>query len=229
VGDDLVTVGSVRSASAALTGEQRRLAANFEAAGKTLLLVTRNGAAAGLLAAADTLRPEVPQALEAVRALGIRRIELLTGDNERAAAALAAQLGVGYRANLLPEDKTRLVREHQAAGRTVIMIGDGVNDAPALAQADVGIGIGGRGSDLALEAAHVVLLREDWDLVPEALRIARRTLRVVRGNLAFTAIFNLAGLTLAALGYLPPIFAAAAQALPDLAILANSSRLLRQR
>jgi Cd2+/Zn2+-exporting ATPase/Cu+-exporting ATPase len=154
---------------------------------------------------------------------------LLTGDNERTAAALAEQLGVGYRANLLPEDKIAVVKAYQAQGHTVVMVGDGVNDAPALAQADVGIAMGAAGTDIAIEAAHVALMREDWTLIPQVLRIARRTLNVVKMNIAFTALYNLIGLSLAAFGFLPPILAAAAQSLPDLGILANSSRLLRQR
>ena len=182
-----------------------------------------------MLAAADTLRPEVPEALAAVRSLGVRHVELLTGDNERTAAALAEKIGVQYRANLLPEDKIRIVKEYQAQGHVVVMVGDGVNDAPALAQADVGIAMGAAGTDVAIEAAHVALMREDWTLVPEVLRIARRTMRVVKMNLAFTTLYNLVGLSLAAFGILPPILAAAAQSLPDLGILGNSSRLLRQR
>jgi Cd2+/Zn2+-exporting ATPase/Cu+-exporting ATPase len=210
------------------------IVSELEAEGKMLLFVARDNKLMGALAAADILRLEVPAALAEVRSLGVRRIELLTGDNERAAAALVngkqgrLLAGVSYRANLLPEDKIDVVREYQTRGHTVVMVGDGVNDAPALAQADVGIAMGAAGSDVAVEAAHVALMREDWMLVPEVFHIARRTMRVVKLNIAFTALYNLVGLSLAALGFLPPILAAAAQSLPDLGILANSSRLLRQ-
>ena len=201
--------------------------ATLEGHGKTLLYVERDGDLIGLLAAADTVRPEVAEALARVRSLGIRHIELLTGDNEQTAAALAGSLGIAYRARLLPEDKIAVVEEYQAQGKTVVMVGDGVNDAPALAQADVGIAMGAFGTDVAIEAAHIALLRDDWRLVPEVLSIARRTMGVVKLNIGFTAVYNLAGLLLAALGFLPPILAAAAQSLPDLVILGNSSRLLR--
>ena len=202
--------------------------AELQSQGKTLLWVSVNEALVGVLAAQDTLRPEVPAALTAARALGIRQIELLTGDNERTASALAKAIGVDFRANLLPEDKIRIVKEYQAKGHIVMMVGDGVNDAPALAQADVGVAMGAAGTDVAVEAAHVALMREDWSLVPETLRIARRTMRVVKGNIGFTAVYNVLGLTLAAFGFLPPVLAAAAQSLPDLGILGNSSRLLKQ-
>ncbi|MDD2733638.1 MAG: HAD-IC family P-type ATPase [Desulfuromonadaceae bacterium] len=141
----------------------------------------------------------------------------------------AERLGLLYRANLLPEDKIAVVKEYQANGHVVVMVGDGVNDAPALAQADVGIAMGAAGSDVSIEAAHVALMREDWSLVPELFWIARRTMKVVRLNLAFTACYNVAGMSFAALGLLPLTLAAALQSLPDLGILANSSRLLRQR
>jgi Cd2+/Zn2+-exporting ATPase/Cu+-exporting ATPase len=226
VNGSVIAVGSPRLIpwAASLAG-----VTELEAQGKTLLVVSRDDQPVGLLAAADTLRPEVPEAVAAVRALGVERIEVLTGDNERTAAALAEVLGVQYRANLLPEDKIGIVKEHQLQGHTVVMVGDGVNDAPALAQADVGIAMAAAGTDVAIEAAHIALMRDDWTLVPEVLRIARRTMRVVKLNIAFTALYNLVGLSLAAFGFLPPVLAAAAQSLPDLGILANSSRLLHHR
>jgi P-type Cu+ transporter len=208
----------------------------LEAAGRTLLFVTCDGRLKGLIAAEDTLRPEAPAALAAVKALGMKKIELLTGDNERSAAGLVqnlesgqSDLKISYKANLLPEDKIRVVKEYQAKGHRVVMVGDGVNDAPALAQADVGIAMGAAGTDIAIEAAHVSLLNDDWSLIPALINISRRTMHIVKLNIGFTAVYNLLGLSLAAFGYLPPIFAAAAQSLPDLGILANSSRLLRQK
>ncbi|MEO7840772.1 MAG: cation-translocating P-type ATPase [Anaerolineales bacterium] len=205
------------------------IAQQLEQKGKTLLFLTRNDEIAGILAATDTLRPEVPAALAELRTLGIKRIELLTGDNEQTAAALAEKLGVEYRANLLPENKIEIVKDYQAKGHIVVMVGDGVNDAPALAQADIGIAMGAAGTDIAIEASHVALMREDWTLVPEAFRIARRTMGIIKMNLAFTAIYNVVGLTLAAFGFLPPVLAAAAQSLPDIGILTNSARLLNHQ
>lgn len=221
-----IAIGNRRLIGAAAENEQ---AETLETQGKTVLFVAQNDMLIGMLAVADTVRPEIADAFRQLRARGVSRIEMLTGDNERVAAALAAQFGIGYRANLLPEDKIAIVREHQQQGRTVVMVGDGINDAPALAQADIGIAMGAAGTDIALEAAHVALMRDDWMLVPEAIGIAKRTMRVVKTNIGFTAAYNLVGLSLAAFGILPPIWAAAAQSLPDLGILANSARLLRQK
>ena len=202
-----------------------------DAQGRTQLYVQCDGQLAGTLLAADTLRSEVGAALKEVRRLRVNHIELLTGDQQAIAESLATSLGIAFRAELLPEDKIAIVKAYQAQGHKVIMVGDGVNDAPALAQADVGIamGSGAGGTHIASEAADVVLMRPDWTLVPQTLQIARRTMNVVRGNLIFTGVYNLVGLSLAAVGILPPVLAAAAQSLPDLGILANSARLIRQR
>lgn len=199
----------------------------LEAEGKTLLLVARDGFLIGIIAAMDTLRPEVPQALAELRSMRISRIELLTGDNERTAAALAERLGIAYQANLLPEHKIDVVKRYQEQGHTVVMIGDGLNDAPALAQANVGVAMGAAGTDIAMEAAHVALMRDDWLLVPDLFRTAQRTMHIVKLNLGFTGVYNVIGIGLAAFGFLPPMLAAAAQSLPDLGILGNSARLLR--
>jgi Cd2+/Zn2+-exporting ATPase/Cu+-exporting ATPase len=173
----------------------------LEAQGKTPLFVACNGELIGILGAVDTPRSEVPAALEAVRELGVGHIELRMGDNERATQAFVEGAfgqttlsDLHYRAGLLLEDKINIIKEYQAGGRAVAMVGDGVNDAPALAQADVGIAMGAAGSDVAVEAAHVALVREDWTLVPEVFRIAQCTMRVVRLNIGFTAIIRIGGL-----------------------------------
>jgi Cd2+/Zn2+-exporting ATPase/Cu+-exporting ATPase len=204
-------------------------AETLESHGKTVFYVSVDDSLAGLIATSDILRSEVPEALQEARKLGIQNIELLTGDNERVATSVGNSLGIAYRAGLLPEDKIRIVREYQSQGHTVVMVGDGINDAPALAQADIGIAMGFAGTDIAIEAAHITLLREDWLLIPGLLRTAKHTMRVVKINLGFTAAYNLIGLTLAAFGFLPPMLAAALQSIPDLGILGNSARLLKQK
>ena len=223
-----VVVGNQRL-TADLPGDIERFTAQLLGQGATLIYVHIDGQLQGVLGAQDTLRSEVPLAIEELVELGFSHVELLTGDNSVVAADLANDLEISFRAELLPEDKIRVVKEYQSQGHTVVMVGDGVNDAPALAQADVGIAMGAAGSDVAIEAAHIALLRDDWNLVPDVVRIAQRTMRVVKMNIGFTAVYNLVGLTLAAFGYLPPVFAAALQSIPDLGILANSSRLIKQK
>ncbi|CAG0945925.1 H+-transporting ATPase [Anaerolineae bacterium] len=202
-------------------------AQELENTGKTVMFLSDNHRVAGLIAVADVVRDEVPRALAQLRRLGIRDLVLLTGDNARVASALARQLGVEFRAELLPEDKIAFVRDLQSQGHRVAMIGDGINDAPALAQADVGIAMGVAGTDVAMDAAHVALMTDDWMHVPAAVHLARRTFRTIQQNIAFGLFFNIAGLALAAFGVLTPVMAAAAQSLPDVAVFLNSSRLLR--
>jgi Cu+-exporting ATPase len=195
--------------------------------GKTVVYIEVDDLLVGLIGLADELRTDVPLALRTLRSQGYEHIELLTGDHQAATEPVADILGIGYRAGLLPEDKIEVVREYQAQGYTVAMIGDGINDAPALAQADVGIAIGTVGTDIAIHAADIALMREDWSAIPSIFALSKRTMGVVRLNLVFTVIYNLVGMALAAMGFLPPALAAAAQSLPDVGILANSSRLLR--
>jgi len=205
-----------------------QMAEELSAQGKTTFFIVANGKLAGLMAAADSPRKDVKTALDQLKKMGINQIVLLSGDKLAPVKYLAEELGIEFRAGLLPEEKIAVVRAAQSEGKRVAMIGDGINDAPALAQADVGIAMGTTGSDIAIEVAHIALLREDWMLVPKVFEIARRTMRVVKSNILFTAIYNLAGLSLAAFGFLPPVLAAALQSLPDVGILANSARLIRK-
>lgn len=196
--------------------------------GKTVITVQQDNTVLGLLAAKDTERSEVGIALKQIRSLGIDRIELLTGDNTETARDLAGRLGIDFQAELLPEDKIEVAKDYQSKGHTVVMVGDGINDAPALAQADVGIAMGTTGTDVAIETADITLMRDDWNLIPELFESAQKTMRVIKWNFGFTTAYNLVGLSLAAFGFLPPVLAAAAQSLPDVGILLNSSRLLKK-
>ncbi|MHB8087663.1 MAG: heavy metal translocating P-type ATPase [Anaerolineaceae bacterium] len=226
IGSHEIEVGSERILDGQFTFQEGDV---LRDQGKTLLFVRIDGVIAGILAATDTLRPEAARVIAELKILGVKHLELLTGDNEQTAAAIAGQLGISYRANLLPEDKIKIVKDYQEQGRVVVMVGDGVNDAPALAQAQVGIAMGASGTDIAFEAAHIALMKDDWMQLPRVFTIARRTMKVIKMNLGFTMIYNIVGISLAAFGILPPILAAAAQSLPDLGILGNSSRLIRQK
>jgi Cd2+/Zn2+-exporting ATPase/Cu+-exporting ATPase len=202
-------------------------AAAWQGAGRTAFFVAVDGSVIGLMAVADSPRPEVPEALAAMKQMGIERFLLLTGDNERTTRALADQVGIEYRAGLLPEDKIAVVKALQEEGHTVLMVGDGVNDAPALAQADVGVAMGVVGTDAALEAADIALMQDDWRALPEAVRVGRRSFQVIQQNLGLGVLYNVVGITLAATGILTPVAAAAGQSIPDLLIMLSSARLLR--
>jgi Cd2+/Zn2+-exporting ATPase/Cu+-exporting ATPase len=153
---------------------------------------------------------------------------MLTGDNWRTARAIANQVGIeNVEAELMPDDKVKKIQELLSKGKKVAMVGDGINDAPALAMADVGIAMGVAGTDVAIEAADVALMRDDWRQIPEAIKIGRKTFSVIKQNLAIGILFNIIGVSLAATGILTPAMAAVAHVLPDVVVFANSARLIR--
>lgn len=199
--------------------------------GETVMFVIIDGAVAGLVSVADPVKETTPSALKALHELGFR-IVMATGDNERTARAVASRLGIDdVRADVLPEDKARIIRELQDEGRKVAMAGDGVNDAPALAQADVGIAMG-TGADVAIESAGFTLLKGDLNGIVRARRLSLATMRNIRQNLFFAMIYNTAGVPIAAGILYPffgllisPIFAAAAMSLSSVSVIGNALRL----
>jgi P-type Cu+ transporter len=211
--------------TAQLAAEREEL----ESAGKTVVGVALGAKALGLLALADRPKPTSAEAVRALRALGLR-VVMLTGDAEAPARAIARAVGIEeVRAQVLPEDKVRVVQEAQAAGQRVAMVGDGVNDAPALAQADVGIAIG-TGTDVAVEAGDLILVSGDLGAVVRAVRLSRRTMQHIKQNLFLAFIYNAAMIPIAALGILgeyAPIICAAAMALSDICVVGNALRLRR--
>lgn len=217
--------GLVISRKVQQAGEQ------FASEGKTALYLAANRQVVGLLAVADVVKPTSKPAIERLRALGLE-VTLLTGDNQVTAQAIAGQLGVSdVIAEVLPQDKERIVREKQQAGKKVVMIGDGVNDAPALARADVGMAIGA-GTDVAISSADVVLMKSDLMDAVDAIRLSRQTMRNIRQNLFWAFIYNVIGIPLAAgLFWIPfalklnPMFGAAAMSLSSLCVVSNALRL----
>jgi P-type Cu+ transporter len=202
--------------------------ARHEAAGRTVVAVAVDGRMAGVLVVADTVKATSAEAVARLRRLGLRPV-LLTGDNERAAAAVAAEVGIDeVIAGVLPRGKVDAVRRLQHEGRVVAMVGDGVNDAAALAAADLGLAMG-TGTDVAIEASDVTLVRGDLRTAADAVRLSRATLRTIKGNLFWAFAYNVAALPLAALGYLNPMIAGAAMAASSLFVVTNSLRLRRFR
>jgi Cu+-exporting ATPase len=201
--------------------------------GETVMFVVVDGAVAGLVSVADPVKETTQAALKALHALGFR-IVMATGDNERTARAVAGRLGIDeIRAEVLPEDKARIIRELQGEGAKVAMAGDGVNDAPALAQADVGIAMG-TGADVAIESAGLTLVKGDLNGIVRARKLSLATMRNIRQNLFFALVYNAAGVPVAAgilypfLGLLiSPMFAAAAMSFSSVSVISNALRLRR--
>ena len=202
--------------------------AAWEGLGRTVVVVRRDGEVVGALAVADTIRPSAAPTVRRLQELGLRSV-LLTGDNLTTAKAVGEAVGITeVVAGALPAEKVAFIRRLQGEGRSVAMVGDGVNDAAALTTADLGLAVGS-GTDVAINAADLIIVRDDLRVAATAISLARRTLKTIRGNLAWAFLYNLAAIPIAACGLLNPLIAGAAMGLSSTFVVCNSARLLRVR
>ncbi len=221
-----IYVGRAGGALRALTPGLSDRCAEWEGLGRTVVVVRRDRDVIGAFAVNDVIRPSAAPAVRQLQALGLRCV-LLTGDNLATATAVGEAVGITeIVAGALPAEKVALIRRLQEEGRSVAMVGDGVNDAPALTTADLGLAVGS-GTDVAINAADLIIVRDDLRVAATAISLARRTLKTIRGNLAWAFLYNLAAIPIAAAGLLNPLVAGAAMALSSTFVVCNSARLLR--
>jgi len=205
-------------------GVRARIGGQQVVVGRPGVTVTVDGVPAGSIEVADAIRPETPEAVRRLRGLGLD-VWMVTGDRRATAETIAREAGIEHvMAEVLPDGKVDAIRKLQAAGKRVAMAGDGINDAPALVQADLGIAMAS-GSDVAMEAGDITLMRSNLNGVAESIELSRRTMRIIRQNLFWAFAYNTLGIPVAALGLLSPMVAAAAMALSSLTVVTNSLRL----
>jgi len=199
-----------------------------ESQGMTSLLITLDNRLLGILSIADTLREGAKEAIEKIRKQGVSEIWMLTGDSDQVADRIGKELGIRYEAKLLPEDKVLRVKEWKKQGQVVAMVGDGVNDAPALAAADIGIAMGAVGTDVAIETADIALMADELEKIPTVIRLSRKALRVIKENLIFALVFNTVLVILSAQGWVTMILGAVMHQASSLLVILSSMRLLRK-
>jgi heavy metal translocating P-type ATPase len=202
----------------------------LERQGQTVIPVAVDGVIKGLITLADTPRPEAKHAIAELKHMGVREVIMITGDNPRTAERIAKELGIDrVYAEVLPQDKLKIIRDLQAQGKKVAFVGDGVNDAPALAVAEVGIAMGLTGTDVALETADIGLMADEIERIPQIIGLSRHTLSVIRQNVIFSMSMNVLSVVLGGFGIIGPVVGALMHEASALPVLANSARLINTR
>jgi P-type E1-E2 ATPase len=233
IDDSMVLIGTenlLNSHEISLSASDTYIMQEMEQDGLTPILIAYSGKVAGMIGIADTVREEMRESLHSLKNGGVKKVVMLTGDSPEVARRVAESVGIDeWQARLLPQQKVEAIRKLQEEGYKVAMVGDGINDAPALAQADVGIAMGVTGTDIAMEASNVVLLKDDVLSAAESIQLSRLTLKTTNQNLIFALIFNGIGVALASTGMLSPIASALFHNIGSVAVVVNSARLVSNK